>query len=760
MKIHKRIKIKWILLLVLVIFIALPLTAHAQSVTGQMSSVFGEVLEGLAKFLSVLLKVLQRILWPIFLAIGGLLNNDLLFGYGMEQRLLEVWVQMRNYVNIIFVVVLLGVALFNVLAFKPDSEFALKSFLPKFAIALIAVNFSYIAMKVVLDVTNVATIAVFTLPSSISETLGSTQLVTCATDGKCTENSESKKTIEKVCQQYYGTPKEYTDKLNKLTDDAPPNVDVAAIKSGMLCEVKSNSYTLSDAGINFFKQYNARNAGLVMAIQFMNVVAVDEVSSSISKDKVDFSGLTFNLLFSVILYIVYGAAYLALFIVLLARLVVLWLFIALSPFVALKFVVPNLMPESGGEIEKQFTKNAFAPVLMGIPLTIGYVILEALRGANLQNKVELGASFKMITIEASGISDLQTMIIAFAAVAVVWVGVFAAARGTVAEIATDFIKQKVKAMGGKAIEGLKLIPLIPAGQGGKGLSFAQAMALNKKPWESLKSRYGAQSIGPQKVTREELKRIQRSGTVGEAKTAIQEGIENRRLQPQIAALLQGWKTNATGAKKEFAERTLRRMGPELTKRLRKGKLSAAEARRIGNYRELQGGTPRTSPVASRTPVGTRTGTGSTASAQGANADITTMRDAEALGVAPSASLAATRQKWRDARVKNDKSGMQSAAEDLKNSDEVKRMRAIVKSSKTQLSSVQTTAKGLNVEKPDKTAIANLKKQLEAASKSMRKSVRDEGERKKILGQVLQKATGNKAGDLVKNAPDIAGLVTI
>ena len=103
MKIHKKIKIKWIFVATLVLLFVLPLTASAatSTVSSQMSSVFGDVLQGFAQFLAVMLKVLQRILWPVFLAIGGLLNNDILFGYGMEQRLLEVWMQIRNFVNII-----------------------------------------------------------------------------------------------------------------------------------------------------------------------------------------------------------------------------------------------------------------------------------------------------------------------------------------------------------------------------------------------------------------------------------------------------------------------------------------------------------------------------------------------------------------------------------------------------------------------------------------------------------------------------------
>ena len=486
MKRKPKIKLKYILILVIIILLVFPLTAFAQSVTGQMSDVLGEFLGKLGQFLTVVLKVMQRILWPIFLAIGGLLNNDILFGYGMEERLLEVWVQIRNIVNVGFVLILLGVALFNVLAIKPDSEYALKTFLPKFAIALIAVNFSYIAMKVVLDVTNVATTAVFTLPSTISTGVNP-QILECE-GGKDTKNCtiKNKDIVKKVCTAYYGNEKEFEKRFSEQTADKKDNV---------LCALEGGKYTLQDSGKEFFARYNSRNAGLVMAIQFMNVLDVDKVSASASKD---LSSLAFNLLFSVILYVVYGAAYIALFVVLLARLVALWLFIALSPFIALALVIPNLIPGAGGDLQNKFFKNAFAPFLMGVPLTIGYVILDAFRASGTKSgDVGLETAFNMVQVEASGISDLQSMIIAFAAVAVVWMGVFAAANDTIAERFTEGIKEKVSAMGRGATNLLKLGAGYPFGTRRKRcLSYKQAMDTIAKPYEDLEAKYGSSKEKP------------------------------------------------------------------------------------------------------------------------------------------------------------------------------------------------------------------------------------------------------------------------
>ena len=67
----------------------------------------------------------------------------------MEERLLLIWVNVRNIVNILFVFILLAIAFYNVVG--AGDNYHIKR-TPKFIIALIAVNFTYIAAKVVLTV--------------------------------------------------------------------------------------------------------------------------------------------------------------------------------------------------------------------------------------------------------------------------------------------------------------------------------------------------------------------------------------------------------------------------------------------------------------------------------------------------------------------------------------------------------------------------------------------------------------------------------
>ncbi|MBA4336955.1 hypothetical protein C0416_04265 [bacterium] len=727
MKMKPKIKIKFILAAALILVLVLPLTASAQSsgVTSQLSGVFSGTLGSLSEVLTIILKVLQRVLWPIFLAIGGLLNNDLLFGYGMEQRLLDVWVQMRNYVNILFVVLLLGVALFNVLGLKPDSEYALKPFLTKFVIALIAVNFSYVAVKVVLDVTNVMTIAVFALPASIGEGV-SPQIVTCPPEGgPCVVNTKATATVDKICKTYYGTTLEFKKTSNDL-EQKDPEAD-----QNFLCEDKSGTYALSESGMKFFTKFNSRNAALLMAIQFMNVLDVDKISSSISNDKMDVGGLAFNLLFSVILYVIYGAAYVALFVVLLARLVFLWLIIALSPFAVLAFVAPNLVPSAAGSIQEKFVKNVFAPILIGIPLTIGYVLLEALRMADVSDKAGLATSFSVIKLETSGISDLQSMIIAFAAVAVVWVGVFMAAEGTIAARFTEAIKQTVGGFGMKAVEGLKTIPLIPAGEGGKRISYNKAFNLEPKD-----------SGGGEKTTTSELKEMAlrpKEFDIEKLRSGIRTGLgttalpEDRIATFKLLKNMEGLK--AEPKKQRLAQSVIRELGPDEMEGLKKGKkLAVGKQSTLMNkpYLQLDSGV-----APPRTPL-PPAGTVPKQPAPKSTNDMGVALAGEELGIASPELKTA--------------SGELTNANNSGNADRIKAAETKFNELKPEIDTIKKVVKADaeigDVKKFASTDLSKLKAAVATADKALQTNgIGDAAKRKEILGKILEKAKpGIKAAD--------------
>ena len=63
---------------------------------------------------------LSQAIWPILYMIGGLMDNNLLFGGGMGKTLQSIWIPIRNIVNILFVIILVGIALYNITGLGED----------------------------------------------------------------------------------------------------------------------------------------------------------------------------------------------------------------------------------------------------------------------------------------------------------------------------------------------------------------------------------------------------------------------------------------------------------------------------------------------------------------------------------------------------------------------------------------------------------------------------------------------------------------
>ena len=360
-----------------------------------------ELMQNINEIVNLILRFVSALLWPVLMLIGSLMDNDLIFGGAMGERLREVWVQMRNFVNIIFVIVLLAVALYNVLGIGEDGgPLALKTVLPKFVLALIAVNFSFFGIRVVLDFTNVITGAVFALPATVSD------------------------------QRFS------SDKIEK--DICETNSNEMPMKRLWCKENKFN-----DRAKSFFAKFDRTNVAMIYAIKFGKAHSLKFIKGGLKS----IGQLAFNVLFNTLLFVVYALSFIALFLVLLGRVVALWIAVVLSPLLALSIVVPQLKELAGGagELQTKFVKSAVAPITIGLVLSVGYIMLEGFGG----DKSIHGELLSSSTLEAidpnalpTDITDLQQLMIAIGVIVIVWTGVFDAAKGTVAETITESIRSK------------------------------------------------------------------------------------------------------------------------------------------------------------------------------------------------------------------------------------------------------------------------------------------------------------------------------
>lgn len=444
-----------------------------------------KALKNTAYFLVSVQNFLNKLIWPVLVMIGGLLDNSLLFGNGMEERLRAIWIPMRNLVNILFVIVLVGIALYNVLGIGEDSDnYALKAILPKILIGIIAVNFSFLGIKVFLDSINVLTTSVFSLPSQVQVGLDKVlssenpedqkiaknfckaveisggALVTSFAAGGDNHDQAAELLKGKEQEIYYKVGNEY---LSGLKTNAKKEQIIQKANETLTLEKKKafdkklatelaklntelcQGDTLSDAGQAFLSKWNSRNAALAMVLNMTNLVFYKDIDFSV----VNASTLVINTLFSAMMYVIYVASFLALFVVLLARMVVLWLAIVMSPVLLLGMTVPLIKEKVSafGDIQDKFVQNAIAPLTIGLAMTVGWIMLQGIQSINGFDR-NSALNFNTLTgFPVMGLNDLQNLVVALGTVAVVWLAVFAAASKSIAAPVTDAIKGAVQRVG-------------------------------------------------------------------------------------------------------------------------------------------------------------------------------------------------------------------------------------------------------------------------------------------------------------------------
>lgn len=434
----------WITLIATTLLV-IPLVTHAQDTLSSSNEI-----KSLFNNLNIILLALQAFLWPILLLLGSLLNNDLLFSGGMQTILLNIWTAVRDFVNIMFVLGLLAIAIANIMG---SDKVPLKTVLPSIVIALIAVNFSFLACKVILDVVNVTSTAIFSIPIA-SDSLKK------YTD-PATKDTALTALSEKVC-----------DKMSKLQasgSTTTPGKPAAASTTNAFCTQSTGGdptkQQLTDLGKSFFSTFNSRNAALVMAIELQDIVNLD----TLPKDKITtLKDLAINTIFSIIFFVIYATAFVALFAAMLIRVVVLWLAIAISPLSFLGLAFKNVKEKFGKNdpFFELFMKHALIPLPVSLVLTVGMIMISQLKNISGNSITSTDpASLGAIT---TGMSTVQDIIAGLATAAFIWIAAFMALEGTKADIIVNPIRDTVKGFGMSLAKLPLYAPILPVSGGKPG----------------------------------------------------------------------------------------------------------------------------------------------------------------------------------------------------------------------------------------------------------------------------------------------------
>lgn len=403
-------------------------TSSSTSTPSSISS--SDMVKDLADFLAIMIRFLNSLLWPFLIILGDLMDVDMIIGPGMEGRMIDIYNQVRSLVNIAFVLVLIAVAFYNVLGLGGgEGELAIKTALPKVVLGLVLVNFTLPIGRVLLDVTNVGTNIAFGLPNIVDGYDFAPELENF-TNEVCFKGKDPASTTGAMLQ--------YSSK--EADKSSVP------IQTQFLC-ADTNEDDKYDAlnsiiSTTYFSDLNKNNLGLIMAVNMGKIGSLGLLKEGTISS---FEDLTVNMIFVTVMFLVFATSYIVMGIVLLTRVVVLWIALALSPLAVLAYVVPQVKEWAGGggDMQKKVIKHLISPIIMGVTLSFGYLLMDAWNNtAGSSNALGSLAVNNVISAQflVSGIDDLPKLILAIASVVVVWTGTFAAASDTFAQGITDGIK--------------------------------------------------------------------------------------------------------------------------------------------------------------------------------------------------------------------------------------------------------------------------------------------------------------------------------
>lgn len=386
-----------------------------------------EALNSVAQVMSVVIQVLT-ILALLLIQFGGdLLGTEFITGAAPMEAILPLWRFCRNVVNVGFVLMLLYLAFANLFGtLAGENSWSIKEKLPKIIVAMIAVNFSLLAFRVILDAVHVGTVAILSISDeAIAESDINNSLY------KVYKNDVSKKCDpESAESQEKQNCKSFAEWVNAMFcqggDD--PNA-----KDALVCMNKEIDMT----GMNSTQ----KNLFLAFGSNFMNL---EKLPLQPANEGGGFEGVVVAGLFSFIMGLAYLVALVAVFLALLSRVIVMWLVLIISPAI----VGASIMGfgGAGGDIAGRIIQNIIMPLKIALALSLSFVMISAMdmgHGITVSNSVEIFKMGRGLNLFSGEGGSLYSLMWKIATVVIFW----QTAQWAIKEsVVGDWIKEKV--MGG------------------------------------------------------------------------------------------------------------------------------------------------------------------------------------------------------------------------------------------------------------------------------------------------------------------------
>jgi hypothetical protein len=438
----------------------------------------------IANVVSQIVQYLNIGAWTLFVLITMLMSPAVIFdmgsGGGLITMLNQIWQLARDLMNVIFAFMLVGAALYTII--KADKSFVSEN-VGKFVMAVVLVNFSWFFPRVILDVANVATSAVYGIPSLLATQCRQVIGGEVAPNGALIPpNGLNCNLIPDTSglppalrpKPMYSCSCVVIESAAFFVNDTEKAAFLAAgfecDMAPLLCVRKTvlnpNTQSAMTTTLNGLVINHARLGSLAMMPQPIGSGNVGEMIAFIMRE-----------VLVLIIHIAIFFPLVAMAIAFAVRIPILWITIAFMPFYFMSYlpfldkILGDFDPKE--KLMNTFLAAAFLPTITAVPFAIGYVLINA---ALMMPPGPMNAiRFPLI----SGVNSIYQIVWLCIALAVMWVGVFKALES---QKLTASLTNKVKDIGSSAGQAVARLPLhAPLPMPGGGNTSPLALLRNFDP---------------------------------------------------------------------------------------------------------------------------------------------------------------------------------------------------------------------------------------------------------------------------------------
>lgn len=397
---------------------------------------------GVAKAVALLITGLNMLTWVMFIFLNFLMDPSFMFDIKPDGTspflniLNSIWVLSRDLMNLVFALILIAAAIYTIVTAKKD--FIIEHY-KKFILAVILVNFSWFLPRIVLDVANISAASVYGIPSLIGNQFN---IAKCKVKGA-------------TCKAVVDAEMLMNDRRVAELSTPQKKAEGWSCQLGNLLCVK-----MEDLDANSVAGHSAILNGLI--INHAKLQSLAQVPPPIDAD--DVGQIIVFMMREALILVLHVALFfplLAMVVAFAIRVPVLWITIAFMPFYFLGFVYEKL--SLGGETEKIlkfFLKAAFLPAIVAIPLSIGFIMINA--GSQLTDPGLGGIKIRLL----DQIGNFWELLWLGMSLGVMWVGVFTAlSKIEFAAKISQSIRSIGEATGRLVLKAPLALPIIP-GPGG------------------------------------------------------------------------------------------------------------------------------------------------------------------------------------------------------------------------------------------------------------------------------------------------------